>query len=215
VNDLEITFRAPWYERERHDVTVNDTRSLRPVIQKYDSTDFVNRLVNDPQDSLKFTRDDLWSYPVPVGFPAPGTGRERFATSRLVTTGLRKLYQASHERFYAVVVELFCDSPGLPRAGKHDDLTVEFVLRRRVTSVNGDKNAVKTLAMSVIKELMRQQYPAVPAPAAAEVTKDEFNDVDDVWWAQEMLRQRLEDEQKPLLDAIHVKHEMQSWVVDS
>ncbi len=86
MNDLKIAFRAPWYERERHDATVNDTPFLRPVIQKYDDTSFVRRLVADPQDSLEFTDDDRWSYPVPVTFPAPGTGRQRFATSRLVRT---------------------------------------------------------------------------------------------------------------------------------
>ena len=44
-------------------------------------------------------------------------GRERFATYKLHTTKMRKLFQPTHDRYYAVVVEVFCDEPGLPRAG--------------------------------------------------------------------------------------------------
>ena len=40
-------------------------------------------------------------------------GRERFATHKLHTTKMRKLFQPTHDRYYAVVVEVFCDEPGL------------------------------------------------------------------------------------------------------
>jgi hypothetical protein len=114
-----FAFRAPWYARERDHIGLRDAAALRPVLQKYDSTRFVKQVTTDPRDSLSFVDEDNWSYPVPVAFPAPGKGRERFATSTLLRTKLRKLYQPNHDRFYVVVVELFCDTPGLPRAGSH------------------------------------------------------------------------------------------------
>ena len=80
----------------------------------------------------------------PVGSRAKG--RDRLATSQLITTGLRKLYQPSHNRFYAVVVEVFCDQPGLPRAGSHDDIEVGFVMRRQRTSVTGAPGPTRRLA---------------------------------------------------------------------
>ena len=65
-------FRAPWYARERDGYSLRDARALRPVLQKYDSTRFAQQITHDPRDSLEFTDEDRWSYPVPVTFPAPG-----------------------------------------------------------------------------------------------------------------------------------------------
>lgn len=223
MKDLEIAFRAPWYERERHGVTVNDARSLRPVIQKYDKTDFVARLVADPQDSLIFTVDDRWSYPVPVTFPAPGTGRQRFATSRLVTTRLRKLYQPSHDRFYTIVVELFCDAPGLPRAGKHDDIAVKFVLRRRNTSVHGNKAQVQKLARELMLDLLAQQSPVLALDEAhtddgadvKDFKERRVGDREDLWWADELARERFEEDHRDLLHAVTAHTSNQAWLFDS
>jgi hypothetical protein len=223
VTDLKIAFRAPWYERERHNVTVNDARSLRPVLQKYDKTDFAKRLVADPQDSLKFTSDDHWSYAVPVTFPAPGTGRQRFATSRLVTTRLRKLYQPAHDRFYAVVVELFCDAPGLPRAGKHDDVTVKFVLRRRHTSVRGKKAHIQNLARQLMLDLLAQQDPGAvfddvnpgDSPDVISYKQGRIGDREDIWFAHELARQRFVEDHKDLLHAVTAHTTDQAWLVDS
>jgi len=223
VNDLEIAFRAPWYERERHDATVNDTPLLRPVIQKYDDTSFVQRLVADPQDSLEFTDDDRWSYPVPVAFPAPGTGRQRFATSRLVRTNLRKIYQPSHDRFYTVVVELFCDAPGLPRAGKHDDLTVQFVMRRRDTTIEGSHAHVKKLARELMLNLLHAEDPnlvfdgvnAGDGKDLKKLKRGRIGDREDLWWAKELARQRFEEDHRDLLDAVTAHTSNQVWLTNS
>jgi hypothetical protein len=223
VNSLEIAFRAPWYERERHGVTVNDARSLRPVLQKYDKTDFVKRLVADPQDSLQFTSDDHWSYPVPVTFPAPGKGRQRFATSRLVKTPLRKLYQPAHDRFYAVVVELFCNAPGLPRAGKHGDVTVRFVLRRRNTSVRGKKAHVQQLARDLMLNLLAVQEPGTVFDDVQNGDTDDvksykegrIGDREDLWWADKLARERFVEDHKDLLHAVTAHTSDQAWLVDS
>jgi hypothetical protein len=222
VNDLKIAFRAPWYERERDGVTVNDTRSLRPVLQKYDDTSFVQRLVADPQDSLEFTDDDLWSYPVPVTFPAPGTGRQRFATSRLVRTQLRKLYQPSHDRFYAVVVELFCDAPGLPRAGKHNDVTVQFVVRRRDTTIRGSHAQVKKLARVLMLNLLQAEGQGLmfdgvqtsDTPEVKKLKRGRIADREDLWWGDELARQRFEEDKKDLLHAVTAHTSNQIWLTN-
>jgi hypothetical protein len=88
MNGHAFAFRSPWYARERVEFGLNDPRALPPVLQKYDSTRFVRQITTDPRDSLEFIDEDKWSYPVPVSFPAAGTGRQRFATSKMVTTKL-------------------------------------------------------------------------------------------------------------------------------
>ena len=77
-----FVLRAPWYARERLKASVLDSSALRPAIQMYDGTDFVKRLLRDPRDSLAVTKDDYWSYPVPVSptFQAAQAGRLRLAT---------------------------------------------------------------------------------------------------------------------------------------
>lgn len=222
MNDLEIAFRTPWYERTRQHLTVNDLAAKRPIIQKYDKTDFVNRIVKDPQDSLVFTDEDKWSYPVPVTLPGPGTGRQRFATSRLVTTNLRKLYQPAHERFYTAVVELFCDAPGLPRAGKHDDLAVSFALRRRVTSVHGQKSHIQKLARELMLGLLAAQHSGstldIPQGETAAVRKAKelvISDHEDLWWgADDIARDRFIHDHRELLQVIEPRTAVQAWVVD-
>lgn len=223
MNDLKIAFRAPWYERARHYSTVNDTPTLRPVIQKYDDTGFVNRLIADPQDSLEFDADDLWSYPVPVTFPASGKGRERFATSRLVTTQLRKLYQPSHQRFYAIVVELFCDTPGLPRAGKHNDLTVEFAIRRRDTTVLGQLPEVRKLARALMLTMLhaedsRLDYDKIvgsDSPELKRLKHGRIADREDLWFADRLARERFEEDQEDLLKAVTAHSANQIWLTNS
>ena len=113
-----FAFRSPWYVREREHAGLRDPRALRPAIQMYDSPRFAQQVTHDPRDSLAFTCDDKWSFPVPVAFPGTGSGRARFPTYRMCRTGLRKLYQPNHNRFYLIVAELFCDEPGLPRQAR-------------------------------------------------------------------------------------------------
>lgn len=198
--------RAPWYVRERGNFDLTDPRARRPVIQMYDSTDFVDRLTADPADSLAFGLDDRWSYPVAA---APsGEGKTRFATSKLVHSTLRKLYQPAHSRFYAVVVEVFCDSPGLPRAGSHNDIDVSFVMRRQHTSVAGDRRSVRKLARGLMAEMAKDQHnlASVKAPDL---------DVDELWWAKEAERIRFEEDNAALIDNVDAHTEEQAWMVGS
>jgi hypothetical protein len=198
--------RAPWYERERGSFDLNDPRALRPEIQMYDGTDFVARLTSNPAASLAFGLDDQWSYPVPVTPSLTAKGRERFATSKLVHTSLSKLYQPSHSRFYAVVVEVFCDLPGLPRAASHSDLEVGFVMRRQHTTVAGEPRTVRQLARNLMRELAAAQHGAI-----ALGTPD--LDVHDLWSANEAERIRIEQDNAALIDALEVETSEQGWLV--
>src|SRR5262249_11543228 len=64
-----------------------------------------------------FDDDDVWD---PPGTTGP--------------TRILKLFQPSHDRYYAVTVEVFCDLPGLPRAVGHTELELGMVVRRSTAS---------------------------------------------------------------------------------
>jgi hypothetical protein len=204
-----FAFRAPWYVRERKNIGLRDPGALRPAIQMYDSPRFVDQVTKDPRVSVKFTHDDRWSYPVPVAFSARGSGRARFATYKMVRTGLRKLYQPNHDRFYLVVAELFCDEPGLPRAGPHRDVTVKFVMRRRHVTVSGPKSSVRRLARDLMLDLYKEQHGGVPA-AATDAT-----DLEDLWWADMAARERFTEGHADLLNAVTAHVDLLSWLVNS
>ena len=65
-----MALRSPWYVCERGTFDRFDPRARAPEIQKYDTSDFVQRLVRDPRDSLQFDATDRWAVPVPTG-PRP------------------------------------------------------------------------------------------------------------------------------------------------
>lgn len=206
--EVGFALRAPWYVRERGEFGLRDPRALRPEIQMYDNPQLVKRLLADPRDSLAFDElgDDVWSYPVPVAF-GQGHGRERFATSRLVHTKLRKLYQPSHQRFYALVVEVFCDSPGLPRAGRHTDFQVGFVMRRQRTTIAGGKRPVRQLARELMDQLMKDQHDGVV------VDREPDRDLRDLWWADCAERRRFEEDNADLLRELTVHTDDQAWMI--
>src|SRR5206468_12884580 len=93
--------RAPWYQRARENLTPFDAAARRPAVQKYGGTDFVDRLLADPRDSLAIEDEDYWSFPVTVPKGAKCSGRLRFVDHAMVRSPLRKLYQPLHERFHA------------------------------------------------------------------------------------------------------------------
>ena len=200
-----FALRAPWYQRERDGIGLRDPAALRPTLQMYDDTNFVRRIVADPRDSLSFGDDDRWTYPVPV--TPSGSGRARLATWQLVSTGLRKLYQPSHSRFYAVVVEVFCDQPGLPRAGSHDEIEVGFVLRRQRTSVAGARGPSRRVARALMKELAEHQELALDESVRG------LTDVRDLWWADQAWRRRFAQDNAGSLEQLQADTEEQGWFV--
>jgi len=198
--------RAPWYERERGGFDLRDPRARRPTIQMYDRADFVDQVTKDPGNSLKFTLDDRWSYPVPVIPGGSAKGRDRFITSKLVHTSLRKLYQPSHSRFYVVVVEVFCDTPGLPRAGSHGDIGVSLVMRRQHTAVGASRAVVRRLARTLMADLAKDQHQG------ASVGEPDL-DVHELWWGTEADRVRFEQDHSLLLDQVEAQTTEQAWMV--
>ena len=203
-----FVLRAPWYVRERQDFSLRSSKALRPEIQMYDSPQFVKRLLKDPRDSLLPDKDDdFWSYPVPNTPSITAKGRERFATFKLVRTKLRKLYQPGHDRFYAVVVEVFCDKPGLPRAGSHTDFEVGLVMRRRNTSVFGQRRPVRRLARNLLVEMAKQENITLDPDAEPDA------DVRDVFWADMAARQRFEEDNADLLATVTAHTDIQAWMV--
>ena len=201
----EFALRAPWYARERAGIGLLDPAALRPAIQMYDDTNFVRRITTDPRDSLAFddTFDDVWTYPVPV--KPSGTGRGRLATWQFVTTGLRKLYQPSHNRFYAVVVEVFCDQPGLPRAGSHHDIEVGFVMRRQYTAISGPRGPKRRVVMGLLKDLSDQQKLAL------DETVGGLRDARDLWWADEAAHRRISEDLARDISELDVDVREQGW----
>lgn len=209
-----LALRAPWYVREREHQTQFDPAAKRPTIQKYATPDFVDRLVADPRDSLRFDDDDRWSFAVPVGFPAPGAGRKQFADHRLVRTTMRKLYQPSHDRFYVLAVELFCDEPGLPRPGDLPGLEVGFVVRRERVRFLGQPSAVRELARSLIRELARKAGDRVVAGLpAGRIPATE--DLDDLVWGEQATEHEFSATQLRLLRQIRPQRIVEGWVVTS
>ena len=135
-----MALRAPWYACERDNI---------------DRFDHARRGPGDPEVRHSRVRPPGAGRPVGLAevrrpgmsgrFPCraarrPGctTFRQRLSPYRQASSTLLKLYQPSHDRFYTVGVELFCDTPGLPRPGPGDDVSVRFVVRRLVTRTGTD-----------------------------------------------------------------------------
>ncbi|MGW6129723.1 hypothetical protein ACWFNE_06835 [Cellulomonas sp. NPDC055163] len=217
MNADGFALRSPWYAREREGIDLRSDAALPPRIQMYDSPDFVDRLLFDPADSLKRGRDDLWTYPVPVTPDlADPDRRARLATHRLVTTGLRKLYQPVHERFYVVVVEVFCDQAGLPRAGKHDEISVSFRMRRLRTRVAGARRPLRRVATALVKSLMAESLEAEGRDPASVTLGPLDADVRDVWWADQASkawRQQFAKDHAEELQLLELRTDRQQWIV--
>ncbi|QUQ63882.1 hypothetical protein [Kutzneria sp. CA-103260] len=199
--DHPFALRAPWYYRERHHLSLSDCRALRPVIQKYDRHDFVRQLLADPSAYLKWDKEDKWSYPAPLGLPGAG----RAIRHRMLCTELRKLYQPSHDRFYAVGIEVFCDEAGLPRAGSHRDIEVGMVMRRIVTNVAGDRRPIRRLARDLMLRMAAEQAPG-------EVVGESAMDIRTLWWADEAQRQQFAEDHAADLAQVESTCVEQAWI---
>jgi hypothetical protein len=217
-----MALRAPWYACERAGLDRFDPRSLAPVIQKYDRDDFVAQLVADPSASLKLSEaDDVWTFAVRR---VPGAGasmRQLLSPYDQVPSGIRKLYQPSHQRFYAVAVELFCDQAGLPLPGPGDDTTVRFVVRRlnvTVTDSDPHRKNLKELAKLAGDELFGRNLADLPAPhQGPAVDDDTASDLFGLYrlQARDPARfQEFEQQHRDLFAQLTVHRQVQGWYVD-
>ena len=163
-----LALRAPWYACGRAGFDRFDPRSFAPSIQKYDTDDFVQRVVADPRDSLVFDPgEDVWSFAVPRVKSDKPTLRDLLSPFVLARSGVRKLYQPSHHRFYAITVELFCEAPGLPRPAQAGPVEVKFVVRRmRTTFAHPGTNGkdLKDLARAAATDLFCHGFPPPDPP---------------------------------------------------
>jgi hypothetical protein len=218
--------RSPWYVCARGGFDRFDPRARAPAIQKYDTPDFVEGLVEDPRASLAFDATDVWSFAVPrpsappAGTPPkPTTLRGLLSPFVLVPSKVCKLYQPSHQRFYAVTVELFCDAPGLPRPGGIDEVEVRYVVRRLRTTfkVYDTLDAdLKALARAAAEELFGKGYPDKPV-VPNNPTLDTATDLAALFRSNESDAAELaafEAKHVTLLERIGIKQELQGWFVD-
>lgn len=137
---------APWWRWQRQQADEGlDPRHTRPVFQKYESPDFINVFLKEPQRSLKFFEEvdrvfkaDLMPAPPPLSALFAGKSSRLFKPpggvaldAKLSPTGVRKLFLETHSRHYLVACELHCDRPGLPTASDDEVCQAGLVVRRR------------------------------------------------------------------------------------
>ena len=134
-DDRPWTLTAPWWAWPKTGTAGRDPRTTAPLLQKYDSSDPVSGFVKEPQKRLAFVADDIVQHT--VAYPAVVGKKARLSDYKLVQdpNETRKLYLPSHKRFYLVVCELHCDSPGLPAVTRDKVCEAGFVVRRRRLSV--------------------------------------------------------------------------------
>lgn len=106
-------------------------RATAPVVQKYDTSDPVSLFLKEPQKSLAYVSDDQVYEAVAAAAVPSGSKRRSFADHFLRSTGTRKLFLPSHKRFYLVICELHCDTPGFPSVARDKVCEAGFVVRRR------------------------------------------------------------------------------------
>ncbi len=210
VRQHDYALLTPWYQRIRDDTAVLSDQARRPSIQKYVDSDFTRRLVADPRDSIRFDpKDDVWSYTVPIGAVplGPLTERQKLAGRLKVHTKLPKLYQPSHQRFYAAVIEVVCDDPGFPLLSSLEGLTVGFVVRRITTKFGGGENELRALARAVTAELFETQ--SVPDPSDESGVSGLLDLPDDGDPAQVAFRGSAHGE--ALIQAAQLSHVREAW----
>ena len=169
------TVTAPWYAWSLAGVP-RAGRGTAPLIQKFASDDFVNQFIKDPQHSLVFDDDIDQAYTAQLVQAQPGQFADKIAAlfpskadgtpfntgdaisnlrkSRLVGTGVRKLYLPSHARHYLVVCELHCDEPGLPAPARGSVCQAGFVVRRRRVGYTPEQHPQ---ALTLLRQLVQAQ----------------------------------------------------------
>jgi hypothetical protein len=196
---------APWYRwkqqggdpRETIDPTAPAKPSAaRPAIQKFETADFVNGFLKDPQRSLKFNDDDLVTVyeqvarinndfftaaaypggvlpklvaPKPKTPPNPPLDPKFPPPESIAKPGtVRKLFLDSHKRHYLVVCELHCDAPGFPTTTRDQVCEVGFVVRRRRTAMTP---AQAKEAANILKDIDKAALELQVASASDKLQK--------------------------------------------
>jgi len=143
---------GPWYSWPKPGVP-STGRTSAPFIQKYETADFVNEFLKNPQHSLVFNdkeengvAEDQVFEVTPIQ-PPPTGKRGRLSDNVLTNMRIRKLFLDTHKRFYLVVCELHCDTAGFPTVDRNEVCEIGFVVRRRYVQI--PKNAEKSLRSAI------------------------------------------------------------------
>lgn len=153
---------GPWYRwSSPYDRMVG--RLERPVFQKFESSDFVNEFLKDPQHSLKYVDPDDY-----VQRPARIDG-----AWTLSKTTVRKIYLETHKRFYLVVCEVHCDRPGFPNTSRDEVCEAGFVVRRRLAKIpkGATAEAQKVLQSIAVSRAQMAQMEELPPGMKLGATK--------------------------------------------
>jgi hypothetical protein len=146
---------APWYRWPGG----KGGRGTAPSVQKYDDSKCVDAFLADPQRSLRFVDEDhvygLTAVETKIGTGPLKDHRKFLARAKPYRTDTRKLFLATHKRFYLVVFDLRCDAPGFPRAAREGVCEAGLVVRRR--SLTKYPAASRTEAEKVLAEITRLQ----------------------------------------------------------
>ncbi len=165
---------APWYRWPLPGVPSSGRTSV-PILQKYETGDFVNEFLKDPQHSLVFLENEDRVFeltPRVPPLPMLGGKVQNFAISTasspggasdnvMQSTGIRKLFLDTQKRFYLVVCELHCDVAGFPQVDRGEVCEAGFVVRRRYVKI--PKTAEKPL-----RKVIRERGSAEKVQAVAE-----------------------------------------------
>ena len=140
---------GPWYRSESIGGPPAN-RVTAPIFQKYGDADFMNKFVQEPQKSLKFSCEDF-------------VERLCLDPNAVVTPKLKskfndslKLFLNSHSRFYLVVCELHCVVPGFPSVSRDQVCETGFVVRRKVPVVKKDIQTELAKKQHRVSELRSQ-----------------------------------------------------------
>ena len=124
---------GPWYRWPSPGVP-SSGRTTAPILQKYETADYINQFLADPQHSLVFNENEDRVFeitprvpPLPflngkatsiaVSLPGSPSGS---SDNLMQSTGIRKLFLDTQKRFYLVVCELHCDVAGFPQVDRGD-----------------------------------------------------------------------------------------------
>jgi len=167
---------GPWYRWPRPALP-EDGRVAAPTIQKFAGNDFVTAFLANPQHSLKYdpvidvvNNHDLVAAASPMAGKistlfalnskgAPAKPADAKFRARLAPSGLRKLYQPTHDRHYIVTCELHCDEPGFPHVIRQRVCQSGFVMRRRRSSnPNGVTAAQIETQVAIVRKAEADLY---------------------------------------------------------
>jgi hypothetical protein len=154
---------GPWYRWPAPGVPATG-RTSAPFIQKYETADFVNEFLKNPQHSLAFLESEDRVFEVtPRVPPLPllKGKHQSFSDNVMQSTGIRKLFLDTHKRFYLVVCELHCDTAGFPTVDRNEICEAGFVVRRRYVQI--PKHAEKHLRGAIRKGSTARQLQVLAA----------------------------------------------------